>query len=158
MNVIGIDPGLNGGVVILSPDTKTAYLGVPLKAYPDSRFFIEKIPLFTGNVDIPLSRMCKLYGDYKYKLGWLEGVGVAIDEIIPQRWQKIVGIKNSQRLKQSQWKSALLGHAKRLSAGWEITGRLTLKTSDAFLIALAGIEILRYNTQLSNLSKTQPKI
>jgi hypothetical protein len=135
-----IDPGLSGGVAVMSLQGNQH--SVSLHKMPEDQaelsallpfgctVVIEKVPPFVGRL-IPSSASFKL----GKSAGWVEGFCAGRQHpvilVTPQKWQAGLGIPKGSKT-QSQWKSALKGEASRRYPSAE---GLTLATADALLIA-----------------------
>lgn len=100
---------------------------------------IEKIPKFAGNArfaerNIYGASLAVLYGNYRFCVGVLHGLGNPAREIVPIKWQNIVECRNRERLDKDDWKRKLKARAQELYP----TVRVTLAIADALLIAHAG--------------------
>jgi hypothetical protein len=146
---IGIDPGTNGGIVVLNgdrvanaikmPETPDAITDFLRRLVGDCSIFIEKIPKFCGAArfaerQIMGSSLAVLYGNYKLCVGICHGLGYVPRELVPLKWQNVVGCRNRQRLDGTAWKNLLKSHAQQLFPDFKVT----LWSADALLIARAG--------------------
>lgn len=156
---IGIDPGVSGGVVVLSSDGSVKQT-LPfdgsdfnfslacglLYDYPEATVCIEEqLPRPTRYFDKKsrqwistiLRSTCILYGSYQRFLGVLlsmvqRGDIALFDDISPQEWHKVLGLRTRRKGEgDAQWKNYIRGKAVELFPNTKIT----LKTADALLIA-----------------------
>jgi hypothetical protein len=156
---IGIDPGKNGGVAVLSPkgsllaatgmpDSPKGLLDVMMEAkvlgtkYGEYlRVCIEKVGGFTGRTGVGGNFVAR--GSHMFEFGkatgWAEMAAVAVGAteiitVIPAVWQKSVGIEPRVRgdngESDGEWKNRLKDRAAELFPKADIT----LKTADALLI------------------------
>lgn len=156
---IGIDPGQNGGLVAISSDKKIWYEPMPsterdviewFRNLPLSRVdtvMIERqIPrptrfLVNGRWQSSiLKSTCLLYGDYMLLNGIVSTLGLSLQEILPQAWQKALGLVRKKGMTDGQWKDQLRGKAQQFHPRldiWSIprTKGKQLAIADALLIA-----------------------
>jgi hypothetical protein len=145
---LGVDPGVNGGVVVLDDkgcrlvmngqDDLNRVVRYTLESYQCGQIHIaveqqQPRPTYWKGRSSILKSTCMLYGQYRELKGLLDGMGYLLrtEEPLPQQWQKDLGIKSKGSLTDSQWKKKLKGIAESLFPDQKIT----LKTADAFLIA-----------------------
>lgn len=148
--VVGIDPGLRGGIAILTLDAMTRTVHhvelLPLRqmttrdtwkvfaeitCYTSIRAYIERIS--TAIPFIGKSAMSKLYGSYTKLEGFLVASGIRFSAVWSKDWQRGLGIskrKNSES--DSQWKKRLRNQAENL---FPDQPDITTDTADALLIA-----------------------
>ena len=144
--VIGIDPGQNGGIAVMSnggvfvtkmPATYADIyerLRAIKESYANPVAFLEKvgqgIPGQSSSATATLARHC----------GHLEmalfALGIATEEVTPQKWQKFYSnqIGTSRGLGKTQWKNRLKLEAQRRFPSENVT----LWSADALLIAEYG--------------------
>ncbi len=152
--VLGIDPGVNGGLSVLSDgevkcvkmpatdgdvleklaDWRVSCLGGEMYAVieqqtPRPTFLFDKVPKkFKGTI---LKSTCLLYGHYRMLQGLLTASGIPFEEATPQKWQKALGIRKREKGEtDTKWKNHLKSIAQRLYPKLKIT----LATSDAVLL------------------------
>lgn len=143
--IIGIDPGLNGGVCFMASDRADAFAmkslfelkselvelkrkGRPLKA------FLEEVGGFIGKAQ-PGSAMFKFGRSMGEIVGLLTGLEIPFETVRPQVWQK--GLPGLAKLTGKDRKRAL--HNLATQRYPEL--KPTLKTCDAILIAEYGRKI-----------------
>lgn len=147
MIIIGIDPGLSGGVALLG-GTFLKERAVPfstmseieaffielLKTEGVSLFkaFIEEPPVFFPGAGGGLASQAKLHRNLGQYEGLLMGIGIPFETVTPQKWQK--GLPGLSKLKGVERKRAL----HNLAAQRYPQLKPTLKTCDAILIAEYG--------------------
>lgn len=145
--IIGIDPGVSGGIVTLGisnapillesmPNTESGILAAIRSLDVVDQpivVFIEWIhPAIQG---IGKSSMSKLYGNYKACRMAVKAVGHRLEEIKPRDWQRGLGIpKRKESETATEWKNRLKDRAKEIYP----CAKVTLKTCDALLIAEYG--------------------
>ena len=156
---VGIDPGVGGGIVVLRggkvyphPLNRLDWdsfvdLVSSIPKHGATQFAVEKIPLYIpgvpGKTQMPLSRMGKLYGSYKELLATCKMISgtspssVTTVEFIPQKWQRVVGCTNPERLERDAWKRKLREYAAQIAKENRWDFKPSLATADAFLIAYA---------------------
>jgi hypothetical protein len=152
--VIGIDPGNNGGIAVVSgvsvscykmlhePDLLLHLLVNMTAVEPGPTVVIERPPKFAGVQNwaarrIPGASIATLHGNYNLCLGILLGLGLTPCDVAPLSWQNAVGCRNVDKLDQPAWKRKLKAHAQVLFPAVKVT----LWNADALLIAAA--ELLR---------------
>lgn len=147
----GIDPGKSGAIVLLNAAGKiNGICGMPedddelafilsaiIDAGPTTDVWIERIPKYAGKNQSGAS-VATLFANYRYIVGFLEGRGVLVNQVVPQAWQKPYRLvtKNWQMFTYSQRKKALHEHA--LSEFFTDKKFLPRWAADAALIALHG--------------------
>lgn len=134
---IGIDPGVNGGIAIIDnghieaikcPDTVKDMADVIKDAKWDcvNMFcIIEKVHSMPGQGVRSVFTFGKNYGQW---LGILAAHGVPYKEVPPQTWMKYYGAMPKDRTKRKN-------HLKHLAQSLHPNIKVTLKTSDAILLA-----------------------
>lgn len=153
--IIGIDPGVGGGIAVLDQDRVMTYnmpktdeeifrlLWTLAHELPSGRgIFIEQIPKFCGTArfaerSIMGSSLAVLYGNYRFCCGVLHGMGSPATLLAPLKWQNVVECRNRERLDQPSWKRKLKARAQELFPDTKVT----LSTADALLIAYAGRQL-----------------
>ena len=97
----GIDPGKSGAIVMLTRDAQLKAVDpmpqddVSLGNYlsmivDDSRVadvWIERVPKYAGKNQSG-SAVATLFANYRYIVGYLEGRGVMVNQVVPQSWMK----------------------------------------------------------------------
>lgn len=140
--IIAIDPGATGGVACWKRGQPTVAFAMPdtdgdliellptLIAPAKTIAYVERVGGFVGKAQ-PGSRMFAFGRSYGFVLGALQAMGVRIELVLPQKWQKPLGLGTATACaSRTEWKSKLKAHAQRLFPGM----RPTLKTADALLI------------------------
>ena len=148
--ILGIDPGKNGGIVLLMA-------GLEFNVMPDTERDIwdqlKKVREITKGSAVVYLEVVNGYqgektaapGSRMFNFGWgygglrmaIIGNGLRLEEVRPQAWQKALGIpprKKREGETQTQWKNRLKAKAQQLFP--EIT--VTLAIADALLIAEYG--------------------
>ena len=149
ITIIGIDPGLNGGIAIISDIVANGVIGLKFetmaqvqdaineilkKEYPSNiKAFVEDPPVFFKGAGGGLASQAKLHRNYGEYLGLLMGLKIPFETVTPQKWQK--GLPGLQKLTGKDRKAALYNLAKARFPH----AKPTLKTCDAILIAQYGI-------------------
>jgi hypothetical protein len=155
---LGIDPGANGGFVLLSsqkivrhmiamPSTERDIWQLIVNLGPQNpTALIEWIhPAIQG---IGKSSMSKLYGNYCSLRMALTAAGIPFEDIKATKWQRELGISPRKKTEnQSKWKNRLKAKAQVLFPSTIVP--ITLKTCDALLIA----EYLRRSDEKPSLSE-----
>lgn len=152
MHVVGIDPGVSGGIAVLYDDGRVETFNMPDGAEAITKLlwkfqelpaqfaiFIEQIPKYCGAARfaeraIMGSSLAVLYGNYQFCCGVLHGMGIPPRLLAPLRWQNLAACRNRERLDGPTWKRKLKARAQELFPDV----RVTLSTADALLIAYAG--------------------
>lgn len=145
--IIGIDPGLSGGIAVLGAEKDCAlpfstmseteeFLIDLIKSESISLFkaFVEEPPVFFQGAGGGLASQAKLHRNLGQYEGLLMGVGIPFETISPKKWQK--GLPGLAKLKGVERKRAL----KNLAVQRYPQLKPTLKTCDAILIAEYGLK------------------
>jgi len=149
--IIGIDPGLAGGIAVLDQDghivsiTKMPptpaeiydYLrDITLIPHDDIRCVMERVgqgmPGQSSKATATFARHCGHLEMALYALS------IPAIEVTPQRWQKSLGIGTARGLDKTAWKNRLKSHAQMLFPSLWKAKKITLATADALLIARYG--------------------
>lgn len=144
MKILGIDPGVGGGYVLMEDLEPTCVgLYVSEQTFIDSvedlategidAAFIEKVNAFPGQ---GVASTWKFAQNYGFERGVIRTLKIPLHEVRPQVWQKGLGIP--QVKEKTKRKAALKDVAGRLFPQL----RWTLKTCDAALIAHYGVKTL----------------
>ena len=142
MIYVGIDPGVSGGRVAISPDNQVLVhtkcpdtvhdmveeLKVPLEmmAIPKSRAVIELVHSMPGNGVKSMFTFGQNYGTW---LGIMAALKIPYDIVPPGKWMKHYGAMPKD-------KKARKNKLKQLAQQSWPTHRITLATADAVLIAM----------------------
>lgn len=149
MKVLGIDPGIGGGAVLLVNETPVSIIKFTTEqdfiAFAEGiagnvdAAFIEKVNAFPGQ---GIASTWKFAQNYGFERGVIRTLKIPLHEVLPQKWQRGLGIP--QVKEKTKRKAALKDAAGRLfpKTNW------TLKTCDAALIAYYGVKTLS-NTENS---------
>lgn len=150
--IIAVDPGLTGGVALKRN-------GQPTQAFPmpptegdladllcnlvtdasDTVAVVEEVGGYVG-VAQPGSAAFRFGRNFGFLLGVLQTLGVRVELVKPQRWQKALGLGNSRKCRsKTAWKNKLKAAAQRLHPRL----KLTLATCDAVLILEYGLRSRR---------------
>ena len=143
--IIGIDPGLNGGIAVLGatgdvidvakmPDTVYDIYEYLSRFGRGSVCYMEKVgfgmPGQSSKATATFARHC----------GHLEMALVALEiptiEVTPSKWMKSFQLGKSSDYSKTEWKNRLKDAAQRLFP--RLGKKITLATSDALLIAEYG--------------------
>ena len=145
-SLIGIDPGLAGGIAVLEDDTLHTYkmpetyadIFITLKELKEN-FNVNKAVLEKVGAGMP-GQSSKATATFARHNGHLEmalyALGIQTEEVTPQKWQKFYSnqIGSSKGLTKTEWKNKLKGLAQRLYPKTKVT----LNTADAILLAHYG--------------------
>lgn len=140
---IAIDPGLSGGIAyrldgqpaqaVAMPKTEGDFVELirNLTAVTnDVVAYVEEVSGFVG-VAQPGSRAFTFGRNYGFALGVLQSLGVRIELVRPQKWQKSLSLGSATACaSKTIWKNKLKACAQRLYPNL----KPTLATSDALLI------------------------
>ena len=140
MNIIGIDPGADGAMAVISPKRKTVrvfrfhnrseqeiYEAFMVEAMGECRAYLEKVHAMPGQGVTSMFSFGKGYG---FLRGVLTGLSIPYIDTPPQSWQKGVGVGGKYASKPDR-KRAHLALAQQLFP----TVKTTLASADALLIA-----------------------
>lgn len=150
MNIIGIDPGKNGGVSLYYEDLKTVCAeGISdktekevckilreIKSLGECKAYIEKVHAAPGQGVVSMFSFGQNYGFWK---GLLTALEISYEEVPPQTWQAFLGINTRGKGTYSERKRLLKQRAEQLYPNVSIT----LHTADAILISEYGKRINR---------------
>nr|WP_281721450.1 hypothetical protein [Nitrosomonas nitrosa] len=149
--VFGIDPGASGGIACWRRDEPILALPMAetegdqielireLIAGDESVAFVELVGGYTGKPQ-PGGAMFKFGRGFGFTLGVLQTLGVRVELVPPQKWQKPLGLgTRSSCATSSEWKAKLRACAQRLYPKL----KPTLATADAILILEFGLKSLR---------------
>lgn len=142
--IIAIDPGANGGIVFRDASGRVVVDKMPatqgdivehLKmihgfALGDKIVVVmEKVCGFCGQKQ-PGAAMFKFGEGYGLLQGVIMGMGLRLELVTPQTWQKTLGLGTHKGMNKTQWKNKLKAEAQRLYPQQKVT----LATADALLI------------------------
>lgn len=141
--IIGIDPGVNGGIAVYSCDVKkivevAKMPGTPqelltfLRVYKcNSVCYLERVQGMPGNSASAMFNFGRGFGQIEMALLALK---IPYTEITPQKWQKELQLGHKGSKTSTQWKNKLKERAQQLYPNLKIT----LATSDSLLIVEYG--------------------
>jgi len=144
--VIGIDPGLSGGIAVLEPDGSVVEaVKMPgtmmdiynfLKGYSGSGYvcYMEQVghgmPGQSSKATATFARHC----------GHLDmallALGIATNTVTPNKWEKSYQLGRSKEYSKTEWKNRLKAKAQQMFPS--IGKKITLSTCDALLLAEYG--------------------
>jgi len=145
-HVIGIDPGLNGGIAVIDeshrvvevvsmPQTPMDILDFFRKYEKDSVAYMEDV-----GRGMP-GQSSKATATFARHNGHLEmallALGIRTFKMTPQKWEKMYQLGKSSEYSKNEWKNRLKAKAQELFP--DLGKKVTLKTCDALLIALYGL-------------------
>ena len=149
--VLGIDPGASGGIACWRHNEPIQACAMPetegdqivliqdLIAGGEAIAFVEQVGGFVGKGQ-PGSSMFKFGRNFGFTLGVLQTLGVRVELVQPQKWQKPLGLGTASNCAtRSDWKAKLRACAQRLHPKL----KPTLATADAILILEYGLKSLR---------------
>lgn len=150
MIIIGIDPGLNGGICVFGCECRNGSIAAPFSSMADigmlldtlregKRFneihaYVEEPPVFFKGAGGGLASQAKLHRNFGEYLGILMGLGISFETVSPQKWQK--GLPSLTKLAGKERKKALHNIAVQRFPYL----KPTMKTCDAILIAEYGVK------------------
>ncbi len=141
---IGIDPGKNGGIAVMSydgsvidltkmPETPQDLLCF-LSKYKDGSFCtLERVGGMPGNGGSAMFNFGKGYGHLQMALIALQ---IPTEDVTPNKWEKSYQLGTSGKFTKTEWKNRLKAKAQQLFPG--LGKRITLATCDALLICEYG--------------------
>jgi hypothetical protein len=151
--IIGIDPGKKGAIAMLSTDGELLEV-LPMPETDESlskhlsamarmnntQIWVERVPKYAGKNQSG-SSVATLFANYRYIVGFLEGQGVTVHQVVPQSWQKPYRLATDrwQVLSYSQRKATL--HECATSRFNRTKKELPRWAADAALIALHGHKV-----------------
>lgn len=144
--IIGIDPGVNGGIAVYSienreiievikmPPTPQELLNF-LKIYSkNSTCYLEKVGGLPGMGGVAMFNFGKGFGHLEMSL---ISTKIPTIEVSPQKWQKGLSLGVTGKKTHTQWKNKLKARAQQYFPN---VGKITLAISDALLICRYGVE------------------
>jgi hypothetical protein len=146
--IIGIDPGASGGLAWQVPGFSVGVENMPgtphelchllecIQKDGDVRVFLEEVGGYTGGPGAPGSAMFNFGRNFGQILGVCAAMGIPVELVKPQRWQKALSLGTSKGLSKTQWKNKL--KAKALQLYPDV--RVTLDVADALLIHHAAVK------------------
>jgi hypothetical protein len=139
---VGIDPGVGGGLAWhvpgftpaaeTMPDTphELAHMLECIGKDGEVRVYLEEVGGYTGGPGNTGSSMFTFGRNFGQILGVCAALGIPVELVKPQKWQKALGLGNSAGMTKSQWKNKLKARALQLYPNLKVT----LKVADALLI------------------------
>jgi hypothetical protein len=146
--IVGIDPGASGGLAWQVPGFQVAVENMPdtphelvhllecIQKDGDVRVFLEEVGGYIGGEGSTGSTMFVFGQNFGQILGVCAAVGIPVELVRPQKWQKALGLGTSKGLTKTQWKNKLKTRALQLYPDV----RVTLKVADALLIRHAAVK------------------
>lgn len=141
---IGIDPGVHGGIAVLSadgsvvevakmPTTPMDLLDFLSKYKEDSFCVLERVGGMPGNGGSAMFNFGKGYGHLQMAL---LALGIPTNDVTPNKWEKSFQLGSSGKYGKTEWKNRLKAKAQQLFPS--LGRKITLATCDALLIAEYG--------------------
>nr|DAF10302.1 MAG TPA: HOLLIDAY JUNCTION RESOLVASE [Caudoviricetes sp.] len=141
---IGIDPGDQGGIAVLSadgsvvevakiPTTPMDVLDFLSKYKDDSYCILERVGGLPGQGGSAMFNFGKGYGHLQMAL---LALGIPTNDVTPNKWEKSFQLGSSGKYGKTEWKNRLKGKAQQLFPS--LGRKITLATCDALLIAEYG--------------------
>jgi len=146
--IIGIDPGKSGGWVMKRGDAITSGKLEPLCDFlqyareldiHNTIVYMELLTGYVAGANTPGARMFKMGEYYFGPMYILTTLGIRIELVTPQKWQKVMGCGNRNGRSTPQWKNHLKDMAKRLYPNEKVVGW----NADAYLILEYGLKGLK---------------
>lgn len=141
--IIGIDPGVGGGIAIYSMTKKQLVNVVKMPPTPQELFsflkkhsldaycYLEKVGGMPGQGGSAMFNFGKGYGHLEMALLALR---IPTETVTPQKWQKEFQLGSRGKMSKTDWKNKLKAKAQQLFPNYTVT----LAIADAMLIALYG--------------------
>lgn len=146
--IIGIDPGASGGIAVLNdthrvvevanmPDTPLDILEFLRRYDPsDTVVYLEDVGRgMPGQSSSATAKFARHNGHLEMALLALQIPAV---KVLPSRWERTYGLGSSSAYGKEEWKRRLKMKAQELFP--DLGKKVTLKTCDALLIALYGLQ------------------
>ena len=141
---IGIDPGDQGGIAVLSadgsvvevakmPTTPMDVLDFLSKYKDDSYCVLERVGGLPGQGGSAMFNFGKGYGHLQMAL---LALGIPTNDVTPNKWEKSFQLGSSGKYGKTEWKNRLKAKAQQLFPS--LGRKITLATCDALLIAEYG--------------------
>lgn len=141
---IGIDPGRQGGIAVLSadgsvvevakiPTTPMDVLDFLSKYKDDSYCVLERVGGLPGQGGSAMFNFGKGYGHLQMAL---LALGIPTNDVTPNKWEKSFQLGSSGKYGKTEWKNRLKAKAQQLFPS--LGRKITLATCDALLIAEYG--------------------
>jgi len=147
---VGIDPGVGGGLAWQVPGFVVAAENMPDTPHElaellecigkdgEVRVYLEEVGGYIGGPGSPGSAMFTFGRNFGQILGVCAALGIPVELVKPQKWQKALGLGNSSGMTKTQWKGKLKARALQLYPN----NKVTLKVADALLIHHAAVKQL----------------
>lgn len=141
---IGIDPGDQGGIAVLSadgsvvevakiPTTPMDVLDFLSKYKDDSYCILERVGGLPGQGGSAMFNFGKGYGHLQMAL---LALGIPTNDVTPNKWEKSFQLGSSGKYGKTEWKNRLKAKVQQLFPS--LGRKITLATCDALLIAEYG--------------------
>lgn len=141
---IGIDPGKNGGIAVMSvdgtvvdvakmPSTPSGILDFLSSCKYGSFCVLERVGGMPGNGGSAMFNFGKGYGHLQMAL---LALGIPTEEVTPNKWEKTYQLGTSGKYTKTEWKNRLKAKAQQLFPS--LGKKITLATCDALLICEYG--------------------
>jgi len=143
MTTIAVDPGLSSGIAyqldgqpaqaVAMPSTEGDLVDLLRNLAAGAKeavAFVEEVGGYVGKAQ-PASSAFKFGRNFGFTLGVLQTLGIRVELVRPQRWQKSLGLGSASGCaSKTEWKNKLKASAQRLYPNL----KPTLATADALLI------------------------
>jgi hypothetical protein len=139
---VGVDPGVGGGIAWCVPGFQPAVESMPdtphelvhllecINRDGEIRVYLEEVGGYVGGEGQTGSSMFTFGQNYGQVLGICAALGLPVELVRPQKWQKALGLGTSAGMTKAQWKRKLKVRAAQLYPNLKVT----LKVADALLI------------------------
>jgi hypothetical protein len=146
--IVAIDPGASGGLAWQVPGFAMAVENLPetphelcelltcIQKDGDARVYLEEVGGYTGGTGMPGSAAFNFGRGFGQILGVCAAMGIPVELVRPQKWQKALSLGTSKGMTKTQWKNKLKVRAMQLYPDV----RVTLNVSDALLIHHAAVK------------------
>lgn len=147
MKVLGIDPGINGGIAVMDgnhrvldvlcmPETPMDILEF-LRGYAGGIVVVYMEDVGRGMPGQSSSATAKFARHCGHLEMALLALGMRTVKVTPQKWEKMYQLGRSSDYEKSEWKRRLKSKAQELFP--DLGRKVTLSTCDALLLALYGV-------------------
>ena len=145
---VAVDPGESGGLawqipgclvgVENMPDTfhELVHLFECIQKDGNVRVYLEEVSGYAGGAGNTGSSMFNFGRTFWGTLAVCAAMGIPVELVRPQKWQKALGLGTSTGLSKTQWKNKLKVRAAQLYPDVKVT----LKVADALLIHHAAVK------------------
>lgn len=147
MEILGIDPGQNGGIAVIVDGELIECVAMPITEHDIGLFFEKhkdaKVAFLEQVHSMPkqgVASTFKFGRNYGFLRGLLVANKIVFLDVTPNEWQKTLRINAIRNESKVQHKNRLKGLAQQMFP----KHKFTLKTADAALIAWYGWQLSKY--------------